>query len=628
MPTVPPKTSQSVPGLQTRQLGTGPRIPPAAGKIQVNFCKNPKCDNFGVPAKDTERILGRYSGREDTYRLKTSGQRAVPTLTCKLCGEYPTIKSNEGISEELSRFMAPLQTEIVSCPNSTCENHTVAVGAPGAYLVHGTTAAGTQRYKCKRCGKTFSGPSYPAGRHRQPDKNKDVFEHLVNKSVLRRICKITKITPPVLYDKIDFIHERCLAFAAAYEAKLPSMDLHRLYLASDRQGYILNWPVAEDRRNVGLWSMGTADLRSGYVFALHVNYDPSLDPQEVERDAIAAGDYGLQPAFRKYSRLWLQRDYAGALKLARTVRVARRANVEKKIEASYKTVVRRKDVEAPEIITNFVQFPTQGMQVREEYCIYGHFFFLRKLLAGTEKVAFYLDQDSGMRAGCLAAFADRIKQGRCDAFYVKINKDLTVRERERLLKDNKELIEAELARHPGMNLYELRLMLMKRNMANPTTYGKWNDLWVTHPFPHMGEPEKATCYLTDIQDYDDDHRARLYGKASLHAIDRFFMQIRRSLYLLERPISTASNNKRRWYGYSPYNPAMVAKVLDIYRVYYNFVEATRRERKMTKEERKRYKSDLKVGILQKKPPKPLKTPAMRLGLMDRIVTLEEILGFC
>jgi hypothetical protein len=64
-----------------------------------------------------------------------------------------------------------------------------------------------------------------------------------------------------------------------------------------------------------------------------------------------------------------------------------------------------------------------------------------------------------------------------------------------------------------------------------------------HPLPSMSEPEKAVCWLTDLNDgaYDDDHLAQLSRKASLHAIDRFFMQIRRRLSLLERPISSSSS---------------------------------------------------------------------------------------
>ncbi len=52
------------------------------------------------------------------------------------------------------------------------------------------------------------------------------------------------------------------------------------------------------------------------------------------------------------------------------------------------------------------------------YTLYGHFLHLLTLFDSVEKVRFLLDQDSGMRAACLGAFAGRIKDRRCDAFYV------------------------------------------------------------------------------------------------------------------------------------------------------------------------------------------------------------------
>src|SRR3546814_14352018 len=88
-------------------------------------------------------------------------------------------------------------------------------------------------------------------------------------------------------------------------------------------------------------------------------------------------------------------------------------------------------------------------------------------------------------------------------------------------------------------------------------------------------------------------------RASLHAIDRFFMQIRRLIMMLERPISTPSNDGRVWRGYSAYNPRIIQKLLDIYRVYYNYVAVGEDKR----------------------------TPAMRLGLAMGLVTLETILYF-
>ena len=56
------------------------------------------------------------------------------------------------------------------------------------------------------------------------------------------------------------------------------------------------------------------------------------------------------------------------------------------------------------------------------------------------------------------------------------------------------------------------------------------------------------------------------GRTNLpwHAIDRAFMQTRRRLSYLERPIRTSSG-RRTWYGYSAYDPYRIAQVLDIFR---------------------------------------------------------------
>jgi len=67
----------------------------------------------------------------------------------------------------------------------------------------------------------------------------------------------------------------------------------------------------------------------------------------------------------------------------------------------------------------------------------------------------------------------------------------------------------------------------------------------------MGEPEKAVAYLADFGDYDEDHRAWLYNKASLRGVNSFFNQVRRRLSLLERPIHSKTNKGRIWYGLSP-----------------------------------------------------------------------------
>jgi len=81
------------------------RVPIEVGRIQVNFFKKPQCQNFGVPASTKRQPRGRGAadGDRDTYTVVGSG-RGTPMLRCGFCGQYPTIKSNKAIHEELIRF--------------------------------------------------------------------------------------------------------------------------------------------------------------------------------------------------------------------------------------------------------------------------------------------------------------------------------------------------------------------------------------------------------------------------------------------------------------------------------------------------------------------------------------------
>jgi hypothetical protein len=56
------------------------------------------------------------------------------------------------------------------------------------------------------------------------------------------------------------------------------------------------------------------------------------------------------------------------------------------------------------------------MQIYGEYSMYGHFFFLKGLLGNVKKWRFFIDQDSGLRAACLSAFHDEIKNRTADVF--------------------------------------------------------------------------------------------------------------------------------------------------------------------------------------------------------------------
>ena len=572
------------------------RIPVQTGGVQVNFCKNPVCKNFGIPAKESLS-----KGKKDAYGLDTTGRSLRPALVCSGCGEKFPVKSNLGIAEETGRLARELhERPEPSCPNEPCVNHAVPVKAgSSAYHSFGKTHSGSHRYKCKACKRTFAvGTSTVRQRH--PHKNKTVFLLLMNKSPFRRICEVARVNPKTLMrDKIEFIHQQCLAFGADREsALLDAMPIRRLYLSTDRQDYVVNWTHREDRRNVVLHAVSTADNATGYVFGTHLNYDATLDADAIEAEAEKIGDASKKGPYKRYARLWLKRDYMEAL-ASRNGRKKVAGSLLRDVEASYAECAARDDVEEFETQDTSRRLPAKGMQVHAEYTLYAHFMFLRKLFSGDEKTRFCLDQDSGMRAACLSAFWREIKARRCDAFFVRIAKDKTVNEKRALVAKRRDEFELAKLGHPGLTDCELKTLLMKDRLGAAREIGRWRDRWIVHPLPDMSEPEKAVCYLTDYGDYDEDHLARLLCKASLHGTDRFLMQVRRRLSLLERPIATANNDRRLWHGYAAYNPAMVGKMLGIFRVFYNYCLAGEDK----------------------------KTPAQRLGLTKARVELEDIIYF-
>lgn len=593
---------------------TKPRVPVEVDGIQVNFCKNPNCANFGIPASTGKqpRGPGAQSRGRDSYRVAggsySNNRQGSPAITCLKCNEAPPIKSNQGVCEEKVRISSYLEVVEPSCLNSVCPNFNIGISeSKGRYRRHSTTAAGSPRFLCLACKKTFSiNISKPAKNHLLPHKNSEVFSMLVNAVPMRRICKIAGIHQKTLYDKIRFIHQQTMTFVARRERRLLSgeLSLDKLYLSVDRQDHMVNWTNRKDKRQTQFHALGTADNVSSYVFGIHLNYDPSLDPGMIGRAAREAGDYDVKAPFRRYARLWLQADYAPAIaEKAITAEIRQdggHLGLQHSINQTYKEALARTDVESFDLPAECTRFPAKGMQVHAEYTLYGHFFFLRDLLKHVGKLRFFLDQESGIRAACLAAFQDRVVARECDAFYVSINKTMTNDQKQRAMREVRDQID-ELTREYPYDISEtsLRRMLIERAVQKKKPVGPWRDMWVDVLSRIKSEPEKKVCHLTDFKDYDDGHLAALMDKASLHGIDRFFAQIRNSLSLLSRSPSSASNTGRIWYQRNAYNPEIVAMLLDIYRVNYNYLE---------------------VGDDKK-------TPAMRLGLAKSKVRLTDILTF-
>jgi hypothetical protein len=472
------------------------------------------------------------------------------------------------------------------------------------------TAGGSIRWKCKACGKIFTQGAKPTKRQEITHKNREIFALLVNKMPMRRICEVTGLHPKVVYDKFQWIHRQCQLFVGERERRLLNAEvpIPSMYVAVDRQQYVVNWSNRKDKRNVQLAAIASAELKTSYVFGFQLNFDEAADPTKIEGDAALIGDAVISPPYRKYARVWLRGDYAasaansqlGARKLAKAMSIARsQSEVEGEIGGRYDENLLRQDIEVSEDGANELKLPDHGMQVHEQYTTYAHFLLLRRLIERTPKVRLFLDQDPGFRAAFMTVFQDRVRARTADAFYVSVLKDATNDQKEKLVAQSKARLAAAQKAAPGLSKRQIEIEMVKQEMKAAQHLGKWGDTWIAHPFPTKSEPEKKICWLTDMGDYTEDHAAALYLKASLHAVDRFFMRARRMLSLAERPIASASAARRTWHGYSPYNPAHLQRILEIFRVHYNFCVKGQDG----------------------------KTPAMRLGLAKGPVEMEKILAF-
>lgn len=600
------------------------RYPPTAAGIQVNHCKNPRCENFGVPPNDKK--AHRAPAARGDYVVVATG-KGKPSLKCPLCGEVFPMHSNLAIAEELLRISAYLEPAWPTCPNADCALFEQG-GEAAPHTRYGVNRHGTPRYKCIGCKKVFAFGGAADKRQHETHKNRDLFCHLMNAVLMRRLIKLTDISTSVLYTRIDFFHRQCQLFAGERERTLVDrQDLGSRYISVDRQKLMVNWSSKNVRKNTALLSIASADQVSGYVYGTHLNFDPEMDEGEVASSLEKFGDHHLSPPFRRYARVWLEPDYARAAARAqvrraeggpalKTVAPTPLDALLAKVAARYDSTLDREVIDEGEEASVNARTPPKGMLLHESVVMQAHMHLVSRLLHRADKLRFFMDQESGLRAAFMSVAPQRVTNRTLDGFYVQVYKEGTVGQKRGLVAQSKkaftnfygEMLDVAMEKDELPTEKDAYVAMMRQEMARCHEAGKWKDKWVRHPKADMREPVKLACWLTDIEPEAIDakeredqlnHAARLYLKVSATGVDRYFMQVRRALTMAERGVVSASADNRRWFGKNAYNPAVLAKLVEMFRTYFNYCE---------------------VGADKR-------TPAMRMGLARGPVAPEDILYF-
>ena len=293
-----------------------PRVPPPATAplfgdeqdIQVNHCRMPSCENYGIPARHQPSKPGLSKERDLRYVLHSIKGGQVRTLSCKSCKARPPLRSNASIAAELDRVidLSGLRTleEVVGCRNAECENHTRPIAHNrSCYQKTGRVEPSAQNYRCKACGR-YVRVSDPVRLHK---KNRTLaataFRQIINRGPVRRAVNAATLGSSAdYYNILTFIHARCRTFSGRFDRALIDGRLklpRKMNLESDAQVYSLNWISRLDRRNVELSAYCTVDAKSRFILGMHANFDDRVDPFEVNAKAAANGEMQIPEPFRE-----------------------------------------------------------------------------------------------------------------------------------------------------------------------------------------------------------------------------------------------------------------------------------------------------------------------------------------
>lgn len=515
---------------------------------------------------------------DSNYELSRDTKKNQLSITCQKCKRLTRLWNNKSVQEEylgISGYYEELKAT-ASCKNSDCSNYGIGVlKEPGKYIKNGQNKYEGQRYKCKLCNKscTVKKTKPPYSRQKYSYKNIDIFMNLVNKVPLNRILELNNINPKVLYDRIDYFYAQCRKFARAKNKQIKKKNFQSIRLSSDRQYYTTNWRSSKNMKNVILYNLSTVDESSSYVFLSSLNFDPTAKVKDINYMAWKYGDYERPIPWRIFARYRLDDDSdASALDPDKT---------------PYKKGAKE----------------TKGMQIINSYTMMAHFIYIKELFSSTTTLTLYNDDENGISNVIKNVFRERILDNSLEAFIVSIDKTIKTKsrkKREKASKDAASEFKIFKSENPLLSDFNAKEIFIEN---------KWDDFkivnnmkWHTHPTPGAEEPGKAIHWITERNGIERSKISPLMVMATLNATDRLFLSLRRRITFFERSFSTASGattTGAKWNGYGAYNPAVLVKVLEIFRIYYNFVLTG----------------------------KDGKTPAQRLGVAKKAYTVRDILYY-
>lgn len=570
--------------------------------VQLNYCKNPNCENYGVPAKNPEKNKDGKPKRGLGNNYKLTNVRDGKVLTCKLCNTSTRLINNRAFVLESQRVKSEHTLAGASCNNikiekgrgkgKPCPNvNKDILEHPEQYVKKGkktSTVKGqshmySQKYECKRCGKRFNVPNDPQMGQRKAELNKQLFKALVNKGIINRIQEELEVAPTFIYNRIEFFYRQCIQFDQWHvRNNIDCLAGKALEVSMDRQHYLANWNDKRTRKPTKLVNTSTVDNRSRFVFASTINFDFESDWKAIKSEAKKRKDFDKPIHERLYSQY----------------------------------VISDTDVESDDVEDALaLKTPDSNLLVQQTYSLMAHLEQVKPFYEASSYVDLFADDDEGFELGIGILLKDLILEEKVYPVLIRADRNNASQMQDRrtwceqVLRDEgfteKEIKEAQYdpERLKALNQKYWTATLHQRN----ENIGSTKSEWLVHPFPKYRQTMEVKPLVNPIEGIDEQSSEALLD-ISTHGVDNYFQMIRRRINMLERPITSATNSLR-WNGYAAYNPKWAVMLVEIFRVYHNYVhtdEKTLRNKK-----------------LKFKP----KTPAQKLGIAKTKYSVDDILSF-
>lgn len=585
--------------------------------IQANFCTNPYCRWYGLPQKkytNIQRQPSRYS-LWGSYPTKTITCRHVPVSEpdgLTMDGDYVTPMSNWSLAQEIKRLvdinsLKPLESDYQFHHEYCIIQDDTPFNKPTSFQKRGKSSSNSQKYICKTCKKMTN--VLPDGREtfsyhqKRNDILPDFFMQLVNRTPVSRTLELLNIGASTYYNKLEWVHRRCLEFLERHETKkLKEIEFDTLWLNTDKFIYFLNNIrkkgygtdySEQERLQLATHIVATVDARSRYAFRTDLAYDYDVKPEDIVEDIKLYKEDKLDSFVQKNARYRFS--YYGNRKLKKEDYMDDVAD--DILEYSYL-----------ELRKSYVD----GLHVNSSYTAYAQYWHIKKLLK-VKKVNLVCDDDRTLLNAMLRVFSDEIRNGDTHVYTCQVEKTLTKRDAYREYASRKEELD-EFQKEIGLAgskkevaIIKLADELSRHDFFNIVTkngkeYAIPNyNAPIEHPMPYQDEGIRYIEPVTNLFGMSCREVAREMINIDMRAINTYFNQLRRRCSLFERPLVTARGDGKS-YIYSNFNPRYAHYMLTIARTYLNFCDTYKYKGKAV-------------------------TPAMRLGIADKPFTVNDILYF-